>query len=36
LIVDPIEQIEELADLWTRGLLSREEFERQKAKMLDG
>lgn len=33
LIVDPIEQLEELADLYSRGLLTREEFERQKARV---
>jgi hypothetical protein len=35
LIVDPVEQFEELADLHARGLLSREEFERQTARLLD-
>lgn len=34
LVIDPIEQIEELADLRHRGLLTAEEFERQKAKVL--
>jgi hypothetical protein len=34
-IVDPVEQLEELADLMRRGLLSREEFERHKAKVID-
>lgn len=34
LVVDPIEQIEELADLRDRGLLSTEEFEEQKRKVL--
>jgi hypothetical protein len=34
-IVDPIAQLEELADLLRRGLLSREEFERHKAKVID-
>jgi len=34
LMVDPIEQLEELADLCTRGFLSREEFEDQKARIL--
>ena len=34
-IVDPVEQLEELADLLSRGLLSREEFERQMAKVID-
>jgi putative oligomerization/nucleic acid binding protein len=33
LVIDPIEQIEELADLRHRGLLTAEEFERQKAKV---
>ena len=30
-LIDPVEQLEELADLVRRGLLSREEFEHQKA-----
>ena len=34
-IVDPIEQIVELADLLSRGLVSPEEFERHKAKIID-
>ena len=34
-IIDPIEQLEELADLLRRGLLSREEFEHHKAKVID-
>jgi hypothetical protein len=34
-IVDPVEQLAELADLLQRGLLSREEFERHKAKVID-
>jgi Short C-terminal domain len=34
LVIDPIEQIEELSDLRHRGLLTAEEFERQKAKVL--
>jgi hypothetical protein len=33
LIVDPIEQLEELADLRSRGLLTSEEFERQKTRV---
>jgi hypothetical protein len=33
LIVDPVEQLEELADLRRRGLLTSEEFERQKARV---
>jgi hypothetical protein len=34
LFVDPVEQLDELAELFGRGLLSREEFERQKAKVI--
>jgi Short C-terminal domain len=34
-VVDPVDQIEELADLCRRGLLSAAEFERQKAKVLN-
>ena len=33
-MIDPVEQIEELADLLGRGLLSREEFDRHKAKVI--
>ena len=33
LIVDPIEQLEELADLHSRGLLTSEELERQKTRV---
>ena len=33
-IIDPVEQLEELADLLSRGLLSREEFEHHKAKVI--
>ena len=33
-MVDPIEQLEELADLMRRGLLSRAEFEWHKAKVI--
>ena len=33
MIVDPVEQLVELADLLSRGLLSREEFEHHKAKV---
>ena len=33
LIVDPVEQLEELADLRRRGLLTSEEFERQKTRV---
>jgi hypothetical protein len=36
LIVNPAEQLRELADLRDRGLLSDEEFERQRVKVLDG
>jgi len=32
--IDPVEQLEELAGLWARGLLSRDEFEREKAKVI--
>jgi len=34
LMLDPIEQLAELADLCARGFLSRDEFEYQKAKLL--
>jgi hypothetical protein len=34
LLVDPVEQLKELADLRARGLLSAEEFEGQKAKVM--
>jgi hypothetical protein len=34
-IIDPVDQLRELADLLTRGLLSREEFEHHKAKVTD-
>jgi hypothetical protein len=33
LIVDPVQQLEELADLLSRGLLTNEEFERQKTRV---
>jgi hypothetical protein len=33
--VDPVAQLRELADLCRRGLLSPEEYEQQKAKVLD-
>jgi hypothetical protein len=36
LVVDPVEQLRELADLCERGLLSPEEYERQRAKILNG
>jgi hypothetical protein len=32
--VDPVEQLEELADLWARGVLTTEEFEHEKAKII--
>ena len=34
--VDPVDQVERLADLWRRGLISRQEFEREKSKVFDG
>lgn len=34
-IVDPAEQLEELADLRARGLLTAEEYERQRARVLE-
>jgi hypothetical protein len=34
LMLDPIEQVTQLADLCTRGFLSRDEFEYQKNKVL--
>jgi hypothetical protein len=33
LTIDPAEQLEELTDLRSRGLLTNEEFERQKSRM---
>jgi hypothetical protein len=36
LVVNPVEQIEELADLQRRGLLTPEEFEYQKTKIIGG
>ena len=33
-VADPAEQLRQLADLHFRGLLSREDFEQQKAKVL--
>jgi hypothetical protein len=33
-VIDPVAQLEELADLRNRGLLSTQEFEEQKAKVL--
>jgi hypothetical protein len=35
LIVDPTEQLSVLAELLLRGLLSREEFEHEKAKVIE-
>jgi Short C-terminal domain len=35
LVVDPTEQLRTLADLLARGLLSAEEYERHKAKVLE-
>ncbi len=35
LVVDPVSQIRELADLHRRGLVSWEEYEQQKCKILD-
>jgi cytochrome c-type biogenesis protein CcmH/NrfG len=34
-IVNPAEQLEELADLRSRGLLTEEEFEQQRARVLE-
>ena len=34
LVVDPVEQLRELVDLYRRGLLSKEEFASQRAKVL--
>lgn len=34
LIFDPVEQLEELEDLYARGILSGEEFESQKRRVL--
>ena len=35
LVVDPVEQLNALADLHVRGLLSPDEFDRQKAKVIE-
>jgi Short C-terminal domain len=35
LVIDPTEQLRTLADLLARGLLSGEEYERHKAKVLE-
>ena len=34
MVVDPAAQLDVLADLMTRGLMSRDEFEREKFKVL--
>jgi hypothetical protein len=34
-VVDPVQQLEELAHLRHRGILTSEEFDEQKAKVLD-
>ncbi len=34
-VLDPVEQLSALADLHVRGLLSSDEFERQKAKVIE-
>jgi len=36
LVVDPVAQLAGLADLRNRGLLSDEQYERQRRKVLDG
>ncbi len=36
LVRDPVVQLEELARLYDQGLLSREEFEREKRRLLRG
>lgn len=36
LVVDATDQLEALADLLARGLLSADEFDREKAKVLEG
>ena len=35
LVIDPVRQLRELADLHHQGLLSREEYQQQKSKVLD-
>jgi Short C-terminal domain len=35
LVIDPVNQLRELADLHRRGLLSREEYQEQKSKVLE-
>jgi Short C-terminal domain len=34
-VIDPVRQLRELADLHHQGLLSREEYQQQKSKVLD-
>jgi len=34
-LVNPVDQLKELGDLYARGLLSDEQFERQKAKVIE-
>jgi hypothetical protein len=34
LLVDPVEQLEQLRNLYAQGVLSREEFESQKARLV--
>ena len=34
-VIDPVRQLRALADLRHRGLLSREEYQQQKSKVLD-
>jgi hypothetical protein len=35
LVIDPVSQLRELADLHRRGLVSRDEYQQQKCKILD-
>jgi hypothetical protein len=35
LVIDPVSQLKELADLHRRGLVSGEEYQQQKCKILD-
>jgi hypothetical protein len=35
LVIDPIDQLRELGDLFAQGLLTRAEFELQKSKVLE-
>jgi Short C-terminal domain len=35
LVIDPVRQLRELADLHRRGLVSGEEYQQQKCKILD-